>query len=233
MEVINNATNESEHSPLDLAATEVMAQFGASDRKGTALWRPSLPGGAPAPDCMAWFERLGRFIYCFFPGRYRVENDVWRLDDDHDGSRAVADPLETVWDAAMAVKNEITKKENFHCFIYAVAVFPDMARDADILAARGGRGGHILWRGDDLVEQSVNMIPKGKEWHSLDARYIQNDVRTLSRVPRPTKVAPAPDGEVQVDLGSGLLQINGVESVVIHVHLNPDGPRVYVDDPLC
>ena len=40
MKVLNNMPNGRDQNPLSAAELEAMAQFEASDRDGTALWRP-------------------------------------------------------------------------------------------------------------------------------------------------------------------------------------------------
>ena len=68
MQVLNSSTNGNDQTPLRTAELKAMAQFKASDREGTALWRPGVTGNAPSPDCVALIHKIGRFAICFLSG---------------------------------------------------------------------------------------------------------------------------------------------------------------------
>ena len=168
MKVLNNLTNGSDQSPLSAAELKAMAQFEASDRDGTALWRPRVSGDAPAPDCAVFVHGIGRFAIRFLSGIYEVEDGEWYHLADDGEAIAVDDPLENIWQAAMAVKEDVTRDYDYGCYIVAVAVFADMEVDEAILEARGGRGVRVLWGMDDLVERVIRQLERGKRRPKLD-----------------------------------------------------------------
>ena len=57
MKVVNNDHN----APLILTEMEACRQFEASSRDGQVLFQPQVAAGQPAPNCVAFFEEVGRF----------------------------------------------------------------------------------------------------------------------------------------------------------------------------
>ena len=224
MQVINNLTNGSNQTPLSSAERNAMAQFEASDRGGAAVWRPWVSGNGTSPHCVVVARKIGRFAIFFLPGKYGMEGDNWYRRDADGRDIEVADPLETVWEAGMAARDEIHRDYNFGGFVVPVAVFTDMDPDETILEERGSPGVKVLWGLDDLVERVIRQLPEDKRKSDLNSKYVEKDVRALTRGPSPEGGA-APE-EVQVDLESGLLNLNKPKSVIVNVS---SGARVTIN----
>ena len=94
---------------------------------------------------------------------------------------AVEDPVERVWQAAMAVKEEITRDYDFGPYILAVAVFPDMEPDEALMAVRGRRAVKMLWGMHDLVERVIGQLDESKRRPALSAEFVEKDIRALTR----------------------------------------------------
>ena len=230
MKVINNAANDNDRRPLSGAERDALSRFEASDRQGVALFRPRVAGDRLAPDCAVCVEEEGRFVVSFLTGRYSVENGKWHRHDGDGDAVFVSDPMEQLWQAAMAVKDAATRDFDFGCFIVPVAVFVDMEANQEIMAAKQLRAVKILWGTDDLVERIIAQLPEDKRQTGLNARFIEKDVRALSRVPSPSdETAPASE-DLSVDLGAGQLTMNGVETAIIHVHVYLTGHTVRGDE---
>lgn len=215
MQVLNNSTYGNDQTPLRAAELRAMGQFKASDREGTALWRPGVTGNSPSPDCVVFIHRIGRVAVTFLSGDYQVEDGGWYHRAGDGEVVGVDDPLENAWQAAMAVRADIIRDFDFGGFVLPVAVFSDMDPDATILETMGHRGVKILWGLDHLVERIVDQLPENKRTANLIAKYVQKDLRVLSKNPKPYQ--PDSPEEVEVDLTSGELNIHGPSSVVINV----------------
>ncbi len=224
MQVINNLTNGNNQTPLSSAERNAMAQFEASDRGGTTVWRPWVSGNGTSPHCVVVVQEIGRFAITFLPGNYGVEDGIWYRRGADGRDIEVADPLETVWEAGMAARDEIHRDFNFGGFVVPVAVFTDMDPDETILEERGSPGVKVLWGLDDLVERVIRQLPEDKRRSDLSSKYIQRDVKALTRGPSPEGGA-APE-EVQVDLESGVLNLNDAKSVIVNV---ASGARVTIN----
>ena len=215
MKVLNNMPNGRDQNPLSAAELEAIAQFEASDRDGTALWRPQVSGNAPAPDCMAYFHGIGRFAVSFLSGSYSVEGRRWYHRSDDGDATAVEDPVERVWQAAMAVKEEITRDHDFGPYILAVAVFPDMEPDEALMAVRSRSAVKMLWGTHDLVERVIRQLDESKRRSALSAEFVEKDIRALTRGRAPGDAGSTE--EVEVDLASGELHLHGPKSVGINM----------------
>ena len=225
MQVINNLTNGNNQTTLSSAERNAMAQFEASDRGGAAVWRPWVSGNGTSPNCVVLARKIGRFALAFLPGNYGLEGDNWCHRGADGRVIEVADPLETVWEAGMAARDEIHRDFNFGGFVVPIAVFTDMDPDETILEERRSPGVKVLWGLDDLVERVIRQLPEDKRQSNLSSKYIEKDVRALTRGPSPEGGAAAPD-EVQVDLESGVLNLNDAQSVIVNV---ASGARVTIN----
>ena len=215
MNVLNNWPNGRDQNPLSAAELEAMAQFEASDRDGTALWRPRVSGDAPAPDCVIFVHKIGRFAIRFLSGNYSAEDGKWYHRSNDGEHSAVGDPMERVWQAAMAVKEEVTRHYDFGCYILAVAVFPDMELDQALVAAKGRRAVKMLWGTNDLVERIIQQLEESKRRPTLSAEYVEKDIQALTQG-RVLDNVGSPE-EVEVDLESGELHVHSPKRVVINV----------------
>ena len=225
MQVIDNLTNGSNQTPLSSAELNAMAQFEASDRGGSTVWRPWVSGNGTSPHCVVGVQKIGRFAVSFLPGNYGMEGDNWYHRGADGRDIEVADPLEIVWEAGMAARDEIHRGFNFCGFVVPIAVFTDMDPDETILEERGSPGVKVLWGLDVLVERVIRQLLEDKRNPELSSKYIQRDVKALTRGPSPEGGAATPD-EVEVDLGSGVLNLNDAKSVIVNV---ASGARVTIN----
>ena len=101
--------------------------------------------------------------------------------------------MEKAWQAAKAVREELNRKLDLNTYVIAVAWFPDMDEDEDILDEAGGRKVSLLFGQADLAQRLANLPKDGQLQTHLSRRYIQREVGVLSRAP--DVETPAPAGE--------------------------------------
>ena len=225
MEVVKNDNN---HKPLTSVEREACRQFEASARAGQALFHPQVAAGQPAPNCVAFFEEIGRFAITILEGRYSVENGRWYHHETGGAVTPIDNPLEGAWQAAKTVRTELKRELDLNTYVIAVVSFPDMAEDEDILEEAEGRSVHVLFDEVDLVQRLVN-FPKGDELQThLGRRYIKQEVSVLNRAssvavsPEPAETSTPVKGRV------GALSIGRVETMNVSITIANDGD---VDDP--
>ena len=179
MKVVRNDKN----NPLSPAELRASQQFEASTQAGQVLFQPQVATGQPVPDCVALFEKVGRFGITILEGRYSVEGDRWFRHQADGAGSPVDDPLEGTWQAAKSVRGELKRELDFNAYVIAVAWFPDMDEDDDILDEAGGRSVRLFFGEADLAQGLVN-LPTDKELQThLSGRYIKREVEVLSRAP--------------------------------------------------
>ena len=145
MEVVRNDNN----NPLSPAEIRACQQFEASAQAGQVLFHPQVAAGQSAPNCVALFDEVGRFGITLLEGRCTVEKGQWFRHAD--GVRSPMDnPLERAWQAAKSVRTELKRELDLKTYVIAVAWFPDMDEDEDILdeavaAACGCSSVRLTW----------------------------------------------------------------------------------------
>ena len=212
MKVVKNDDNNS-MSPFEM---QVCRQFEASTQAGQVLFHPQVAAGQPAPNCIALFEEVGRFGVTILEDRYSVEAGQW-FRRQADGVRSPIDnPLERAWQAAKSVRTELNRELDLNTYVIAVAWFPDMDEDEDILDEAGGRSVRLFFGQSDLARRLAN-LPKDDELQThLSRRFIQREVEALSRAP--SVETPMPAGEPQsVNGRAGALTFQQVDTVNIYV----------------
>ena len=214
MKVVKN--NDDNNKPLTLAELEALQQFEQSERDGQAVFHPQVAAGQPAPNCVPLFEKIGRFAITILEGRYTVENGGW-FHREADGAMAPVydDPLEQAWQAAKSVRTALKRELDLNTYVIAVAWFPDMEEDEDILDEVGGRSVHLFFGQVDLVQLLVK-LPKEEELQThLSRRYIKQEVAVLSR---PAAVDPEPaEGPRPVKGRAGAMHIGRVETMNVYI----------------
>ena len=222
MEVVKNK-NENEKNPLTLAEMEACQQFESSDRAGQALFHPRVAAGKSVPNCVVFCEEVGRFGITILEGRYSVEeaqteDEQWYRHES-DGTRTPIDnPLEGAWQAATEVREELKRKLDLKLYTIAVAWFPDMEPDEDILDAAAGGSAHPLFGRGDLVQRLVK-LPDDKELQpQLNDGYIKQEITALSRAST-AGAAAAPEAEAPPSVKGrvGALVLERVEIVNIYI----------------
>ena len=215
MKVVKN--NDDNNQPLTLAELEAIQQFEASERDGLAVFHPQVAAGQPAPNCVPFFEELGRFAITILEGRYTVENGRW-FRREADGAMTLVDnPLEGAWQAAKAVRMALKRELDLNTYVIAVAWFPDMEEDEDILDEAGGRSVHLFFGGVDLAQRLAN-LPKEDELQThLSRRYIKQEVAVLSRPSAEVSPEPAEDSSPSMKGRVGALVLERVETVNIYI----------------
>ena len=212
MEIIRNDND----NPLSQAEMRASQQFEASPLAGQVLFHPQVADGKPAPNCVAFLEEVGRFAVTILEDRYTVEGRQW-IRHQADGARSsIYKPLEGVWQAAKAVREELNRKLDLNTYVIAVAWFPDMDEDEDILDEVGRRKVKLLFGQADLAQQLVHLPKESQLQTQLSRGYIQRDVEVLTC---DTDVkTPAPAGEPQSVKGrAGALTFQHVDTVNIYV----------------
>ena len=212
MKVVKNDNN----NPLSPAEMRACQQFEDSAQAGQVLFQPQVATGQPAPNCVALLDEVGRFGLTILEGRYTVEDGQW-FRHQADGARSPMDnPLERAWQAATSVRTELNLKLNFRAYIIAVAWFPDMDEDEDILDDAGGRKVRLFFGQADLARRLVDLPKEDELRPQLSRRYIQQEVGILSRAP--AGETPTPDEEPQsVNGRTGALTFGRVDNVNIYV----------------
>ena len=223
MKVVKNDNN----NPLSPAEMRACQQFEASAQAGQVLFHPQVAAGQPAPNCVALFDEVGRFSVTILEGRYTVEDGQW-FRHQADGARSPMDhPLERAWQAAKSVRTELNRKLNFRAYIIAVAWFPDMDEDEDILDDARGRKVRLFFGQADLAQRLVDLPKEDELRPQLSRSYIQQEVGILSRAP--AGESPTPDEELQsVNGRAGALTFQHVDTVNIYVTVVNGGVG---DDP--
>ena len=213
MKVVKN--NDDNNQPLTLAELEAIQQFEASERDGQAVFHPQVAAGQPAPNCVPFFEEIGRFAITILEGRYTVENGRWFRRGADGAMTPVDNPLEGAWQAAKAVRMALKRELDLNTYVIAVAWFPDMEEDEDILDEAGGRSVHLFFGGVDLAQRLVN-LPKEDELQThLSRRYIKQEAAVLSR---PSAVEPEPaEGPKPVNGRAGAMNIGRVETMNVYI----------------
>ena len=213
MKVVKNNDN---NNPLTLAELEALQQFEQSEREGQAVFHPRVAAGQPAPNCVPFFGEIGRFAITILEGRYTVENGRW-FHREADGAMVPVDddPLEQAWQAAKSVRTALKRELDLNTYVIAVAWFPDMEEDEDILDEVGGRSVHLCFGEVDLVQRLVQ-LPKEEELQThLSRRYIKQEVAVLSR---PAAVEPEPaEGPKPVNGRTGAMSIGRVETMNVYI----------------
>ena len=223
MKVVKNDNNK----PLTMAEMEACRQFEQSTRAGQALFHPQVVAGRPAPNCVSFFEQVGRFAVTILEGRYSVENGQWYRHDEDGTKESIDNPLEGAWQAAKTVRTELKRELDLNTYVIASIWFPDMAEDEDMLEEAEGRSVHVLFDEVDLVQRLVK-LPKGDELQGhLSRRYIKQEVAALSRSsaavsPEPAETSSPVKGQV------GALNIERVETMNVNITIVKDSED---DDP--
>ena len=212
MKVVKNDNN----NPLSPAEMKAAQQFEASTQAGQVLFHPQVATGQPAPDCVALFEEIGRFGVAILEGRYTVETGQW-FRHEADGARSPMDnPLERAWQAVKSVRTELKRELDISTYVIAVAWFPDMDEDEDILDEASGRSVRLLFGHANLAQRLVD-LPKEDELQThLSRRYIEREVGILSRTPAGETPAPAEEPQ-PVNGRAGALTFQRVDTVNIYV----------------
>ena len=223
MKVVKNDNN----NPLTLAEMDALRQFEQSNRDGQALFHPQVAVGQPMPDCVAFFEGIGRFAITILEGRYSVENDQWCRHETDGAVTSVDNPLEGTWQAAKAVRTELKRELDISTYVIAVVSFPDMAEDEDILEEAEGRSVHVLFDEVDLVQRLVNLSKEDELQTHLSRRYIKQEVAALSRSAPAVSAEPA-EISSPVKGRVGALNIERVDTVNVNITIVKDSED---DDP--
>ena len=223
MKVVRN-DNNNPLSPAEMAACQ---QFEASTQSGQVLFHPRVAAGQPAPNCVALFEEVGRFGVTILEGHYSVDAGRW-FRHQADGDRSPMDnPLERAWQAAKSVRMELKRELDLNTFVIAVAWFPDMDEDEDILDELGDRKVRVFFGQADLAQRLVD-LPKGDELQNhLSRRYIKREVGVLSRA-LDGEALPLGEEAQPVSGRTGALTFQRVETVNIYVTVVNGGVG---DDP--
>ena len=155
MKVVRNDNN----NPLSPAEMRACQQFEASTQAGQVLFQPQVAAGQPAPNCVALLDEVGRFGVTILEGQCTVEDGQW-FRRHADGARSpMNNPLEKAWQAATSVRTELKRELDLSTYVIAVAWFPDMDEDEDILDEASGRSVRLFFGQADFAQRLVD-LPK-------------------------------------------------------------------------
>ena len=223
MKVVKNDNN----NPLSPAEMKACQQFEASTQAGQVLFHPQVATGQPAPNCVALFDEVGRFGVTILEGRFTVEDGQWFLHQADGARSAVDNPLEKAWQAAKSCRSELKRELDLNVYIIAVAWFPDMDEDEDILDEAGGRSVRLFFGQADLAQRLVDLPKEDELQTQLSRRYIKREVEVLSRAPAGETPTPAEEPQ-SVHGRAGALTFQRVDTVNIYVTVVNGGVG---DDP--
>lgn len=214
-------------NPMSPAELKAVRQFEASAQAGQVLFHPQVADGQPAPDCVALFEGVGRFGVTILEDRYTVDGGQW-FRHQADGARSPMDnPLEKVWQAAKSIRTELKEQLAINTYVIAVAWFPDMDEDEDILDEADGRKVRLLFGQADPAQRLASFPGDDELQTHLSRRFIKREVEVLSRAP--AVETPPPAGEPQsLNERTGALTFQQVDTVNIYVTVVNGGAG---DDP--
>ncbi len=207
---------DNNNQPLTLAEVEAIQQFERSERDGLSVFHPQVAAGQPAPNCVAFFEETGRFAVTILEGRYSVEDGRWYRYQANDVQVPVDNPLEASWQAAKSVRTALKRELDLNTYVIAVAWFPDMEEDEDILDEAGGRSVHLFFGQVDLPPRLVNLPKEDELQTQLSARYIQREVAALQPDPAAAEAAPA-EGPKPINGRAGAMNIGRVETMNVYI----------------
>lgn len=214
MKVAKN--NDNNNRPLTPAELEAIRQFEQSERDGQAVFHPRVAAGQPAPNCVAFFEGIGRFAMTILEGLHTVENGRWSHQEADGAMTPVEDhPLEQAWQAAKAVRTALKRELDLNAYVIAVVWFPDMEEDEDILDEADGRSVHLFFGPVNLAQRLVNLPKEAELQTQLNRRYIKQEVAVLSP---PSAVEPEPaEGPKPVNGRAGAMNIGHVETMNVYI----------------
>ena len=141
--------------------------------------------------------------------------------------KCVKPSLEKAWQATKSVRTELKRELDLNTYVIAVAWFPDMDEEEDVLDEAGGRSVRLFFGQVDLAQRLVN-LPKEDELQThLSRRYIKREVEVLSRAPAGETPTPAEEPQ-SVNERAGALTFQRVDTVNIYVTVVNGGVG---DDP--
>ena len=185
-----------------------------------------MAAGQPAPNCVPFLEKVGRFAVTILEGRYSIDGGQWWRHAESGIQTPVDNPLEQAWQAAKAVRTELKRKLDINPYAIAVLWLPDMEEDEDILDEASGRSVRLFFGQVDLVQRLAD-FPKGDELQAqLSGQYIQREVAALSGPaaavePEPVEEPRSVNGRVSA------LNIGRVETMNVYItimHRDEDDP---------
>ena len=225
MKVVTNDNNK----PLTLAELEAIQQFEASERDGGAVIRPEVSAGRPAPNCVTYLKKIGRFVITILEGPHTVEDGRWFRREDDGSKTPVDNPLEAAWQAARSVRIALEPKLRFQPYVIAVAWFPEVEENADILDEADGRSVRLLFGPVDLEPVLANLPRKEELQTQLSMRYIEQEMAVLSRSPATDHEPAEEPGPVTGRVGT--LNVGRVETLnvtIVNGGENDDPPLITV-----
>ena len=139
---------------------------------------------------------------------------------EDDGSETPVDnPLEVAWQAAKSVRIALEPELGFQPYVIAVAWFPDMAENEDILDEAEGRSARVLFGPVDLAPVLAE-LPRSEQLQTqLSMRYIEREMAALSRPAAAVAPEPARDPAPVLKGRIGALNIGRVETVNIYIYI--------------
>ena len=142
--------------PQRLAELQVYTELMNSDREGRALYEltsanaPELDFAVVVQDVAIFGLQVKGGPHTFRGGQFQ------RITAD--GPVNIPCPLKVTWDAAMQIREPVSKRLRSKAFVIAVLVFPDMAPDPDIERRAEHDRVKVLFGSHNLVERLVDLV---------------------------------------------------------------------------
>ena len=234
--------NANPDRPLSPTEQEAWEQFETSDRNGQALFHPWVDPQDAAPDCVVFFQRIGRLVVRVMPGQYRLRDDQWLSQEAMGTTVPLPDPLKDTWSSANAVRDKLKSRPDIGVYAIPVLVFPDMEPDAGILAEAQKRKVRVLFGQSDLVSNLVDLPSEAEMRPDFNSRYIEEEVQMLmhrhdeetdqsaTAIETPSDDAPSDEASSAVQGPAGAIVVQRVDVMNIYVTIvyggNGDEPSL-------
>ena len=142
--------------PMRLAELQVYTEIMNSDRQGRAFYELTS-ANAPELDFAVVIQDLAIYGIQVKGGPHTFRGGQFQRITD-DGPVDIPCPLKVTWDAAMQIREPVSKRLGRKAFVVPVLVFPDMEPDPDIERRAEHDRVKVLFGAHNLVERLVDLV---------------------------------------------------------------------------
>ena len=182
-----------QRDPLRLAELQVYTEIMNSDREGRALYELTS-ANAPQLDFAVAVQDVAIFGLQVKGGRHIINRGEFQLITA-DGPENIPCPLKVTWDAAMQIRDPVSKRLGRKAFVVPVLVFPDMEPDPDIELRAEHDPVKVLFGAHNLVERLVDLVADQEIFSPPTAWQLDEIAETLM----PFLVASGPSADEPED----------------------------------
>ena len=201
------------------AEAGVYDQLADSGLPGQALYELKAIPEAPELDFALWIQDRGRFGIQVKGGPYSINGTVWTLRTSQ-GVEHVPCPLTQTWDAAIAVRDAVSRVLGFKTFIIPVLLLTDTPPDPFIEEWAAQRKVKVLFGADNLVDRLLELADRTGVKHPPTAGHILNEIEAVTNgLVKPERAGAPPEsvGERVQEPAARQLVIQQVDTVNIYV----------------